>query len=101
VIGSDGEIQAGDKDIGTLGVVKFNDEQNLRHVGSGLFDANGEQVQKSSVSLIPQAIESSTVNPSMEMVNMIKTSRNYQLNAQMLSLQDETLGRLVSELPQL
>jgi flagellar basal-body rod protein FlgG len=100
-INSKGEIQGGEKLIGRLGIVDFANRQNLRHVGGGLYDSNGEQVQQSDTSLIPQAIESSTVNPSMEMVNMIKTSRNYQLNAQMLSMQDETLGKLISELPKL
>jgi flagellar basal-body rod protein FlgG len=43
------------------------------------------------------SIEKSNVDPMMEMVSMIEASRAYQLNAQMVTLQDGTLGRLISE----
>jgi flagellar basal body rod protein FlgG len=34
-------------------------------------------------------------------VAMIQTARQFELNARMISMQDESLGRLVNELPRL
>lgn len=44
------------------------------------------------MTLTPEALETSTVSPTYELVEMIKVSRGFQLNAQMLSLQDQALG---------
>jgi len=45
--------------------------------------------------------EASGVNPALELVEMIKNTRAFELSSRMIMLQDETLGRLVNELPKL
>ena len=47
---------------------------------------------------IPGALEGSTMDPVNGLVDMIEASRAFQMNANMLSLQDTTLGRAVNEI---
>ena len=43
-------------------------------------------------------VEQSGVEPVAALTDMISASRAYQLNATMISLQDESMGRVVNEL---
>ena len=48
--------------------------------------------------IVPGALEGSTIDPVSGLVDMIEASRAFQMNANMLSLQDTTLGRAVNEI---
>jgi flagellar basal body rod protein FlgG len=98
-ISSDGTIRANGEEFAKLGVADFENPQKLRKVGANLFSAEGQDYGIVETPLTAEAIEMSTVNPARELVDMIKVSRNFQLNAEMLTLQDQTLARLMSELP--
>jgi flagellar basal-body rod protein FlgG len=43
------------------------------------------------------SVEASNVDPTRTMVSMIEASRAYQMNATMIGLADQTLGRAVNE----
>lgn len=94
-LGADGSVIVNNQPIAQLQVVDF-DEASLRKVGRNLVAADA-MPQPITASLRIGSIEKSNVDPMMEMVSMIEASRAYQLNAQMVSLQDTTLGRLVNE----
>jgi flagellar basal-body rod protein FlgG len=96
-----GNVWARNQQIASLGLVDFDRPENIKKIGKNLFDAMGEEARPVEVPVVSGALESSTVSPTSEMVEMIKTSRYYQLNADMISLQDQSLGRLLSELPRL
>ncbi len=100
-IDSQGNLWARNQQIANLGLVDFNQPENIKKIGKNLFDAMGEEPHSVETPVVSGALEASTVSPTSEMVEMIKTSRNYQVNADMISLQDQTLGRLLSELPKL
>jgi len=92
---TDGSVMVNDQPLAQLQVVDF-DEDALRKVGRNLV-ASDARPQPIATQLRIGSIEKSNVDPMMEMVSMIEASRAYQLNAQMLTLQDGTLGRLVNE----
>jgi flagellar basal-body rod protein FlgF len=94
----DGRIWQDGGLVGQLQIVDFADERVLRHAGNGRFDAGGAETIPSLARVQPGYVERSGVEPVRELVNMIETSRAYQLNAQMLSLQDQSAGRLISVL---
>lgn len=82
--------------VSQLGIVDVTDYHQLSKAGAGRFTApaytpipNGTRVQNGY-------IESSGVEPVKEMVTMIEASRAYQLNAQMLTLADQTAARLIN-----
>jgi len=95
-IGADGTVLADGKRVARLRVVRFDDPSSLRKVGKGLLAA---QAQPKSISarLRVGALEGSNVEPMHEMAAMIEAYRAYELNAQLISLQDATLGRLIND----
>jgi flagellar basal-body rod protein FlgF len=100
-IDSQGNLWAKNQQLANLGIVEFDQPQNIKKIGGNLFDAAGEEPRSVETQVVSGAVEASTVSPTTEMVDMIKASRSYQINAQMISLQDQTLGRLMSEMPRL
>jgi flagellar basal body rod protein FlgG len=92
---ADGAVMVNDQPLAQLQVVDF-DAASLRKVGRNLVAADAAP-QPVASQLRIGSIEKSNVDPMMEMVSMIEASRAYQLNAQMVTLQDGTLGRLISE----
>jgi flagellar basal-body rod protein FlgF len=95
-IDEDGRVWQDGGVVGQLGVTDFADYRVLRKAGRGRFDAGAAETVASPARVKSGYLESSGVEPVKELVNMIETSRAYQMNAQMLSLQDQSLGRLIS-----
>ena len=91
-----GRIKQGNLTVARLGLVDVDNYEVLRKAGAGRFDANGATLTRSSAKLIPKFLESSGVEPIKELVTMIEAARAYQLNAQMVTLQDQSAGRLIN-----
>ncbi len=95
VISEDGTIRQGNTIVGRLGLVAASDEQALRKVGGNLFEAGDAEMVSIAGRFVPESTERSNVNVMHELVNMIEASRAYQLNSNMIRLQDEMTGRAV------
>lgn len=95
-LANDGKIMVNDQPAAQLQVVNFEDPASVRKVGKGLVtsDSRPEPIH---ANLRAGAVERSNVEPMSEMASMIEASRAYQLNAQMLTMQDASLGRVVNE----
>lgn len=91
----DGRVLQDGLMVGQLAVVDFEDYRVLRKAGAGRFDAGDTETIASPARVRPQYLESSGVEPVKELVNMIATARAYQINAQMVSLQDQSVGQLI------
>ncbi len=100
-IDDSGRILVKNQSVAKLGVVEFDQVQNLRKLGGNLYEGSNQSCRASQTNVKSGEIENSTVNPATELVDMLRISRNYQLNAQMITIQDQSLGRLVNELPKL
>ena len=98
-IGSDGTITQDGREVGRLEVVEFDNPNVLRKLGKNLFTNSGpEPVSKSAARVVAGALERSAADPVRELIGMIEAQRAYEANAQMISLQDQTLGRVVNDL---
>ena len=96
-IASDGTIRQGEAVVGRLGLHEFEDLMALRKVGSNLFEDHGGGARPAVASRVASGtLEGSGVDPVSGLASMIEVSRAYQLNAQMISLQDDTLGQVIS-----
>lgn len=97
-IDDDGRIAQDGKQVGWLGLVDVDiaDYRKLRKVGAGRFAADGVQFTASLAKVIWGHTESSGVEPIKELATMIEASRAYQFNAEMVRLQDQSAGRLIS-----
>ncbi len=92
-LGADGRVVVDEQAVARLQVANV---EKARKVGGNLVAADGE-VTRTEAHLRVGAIESSNVEAMAEMAAMIEAARAYQLNAQMVTLQDGTLGRLINE----
>jgi flagellar basal-body rod protein FlgG len=95
---ANGDLQAGDEVLGTLGIVDFADTSKLRKTGSNLFQAIDAEPIRIDAQLRTQTVEGSTVEPTKTMVSMIEVMRSYEMNASLVSLVDGTLGRAVNDI---
>lgn len=100
-IAANGDISQGTARKGKLKVVEFNTPQLLAPVGGGLFAALDSKLQPSDSSrtnLRQGFLESANTSPVVEMANMITAMRHFEANHRMVQLQDERMGKAISEL---
>lgn len=97
-IDSTGRVRQGESIVGQIGLVDFADRQQLEKAGENLYSAEAARQQSGSGEIRQFFTEGSGVEPVAALTDMIAASRAYQLNASMISLQDESLGRTVNEL---
>ncbi len=98
-IGSDGTITQEGQAVGRLEVVEFENPYVLRKFGKNLFVSTGpEPVSARAARVVAGALERSSADAVRELIAMIEAQRAYEANARMISLQDDTLGRVVNDL---
>jgi len=102
-IQSDGRItimvDGAQEDIGQIEIYRFPNPHGLRLVGGNLLvetEASGAPVAGSPTdagfgSLVQRFLEASNVDPVRELINMIRTQRNFELNSQTIRAADENL----------
>ncbi len=93
-----GLIRQGPQTIGKLGVFEFGDLQALEKTSDDLYAAEGVKATLAQANVRQGVYEASGVEPVQALVEMIAATRAYEANARMITLQDESLGRMVSEL---
>ncbi len=92
----DGRISQDGQIVGQLAVVDFEDYAALDKVAAQRFIAPEDSGFHAAGRVRSGTVEASGAEPIHELVNMIEASRAYQMNAQMVSLQDQSVGRLIS-----
>jgi flagellar basal body rod protein FlgG len=94
----DGNFFQGPEFRARIGVVNFENLDGIRKHGDNLFE-NFATVETAApdARLQQSALEGSSVNPVVEMVEMIKTIRAIESNLQMIRIQDSVLDRTVNE----
>lgn len=85
--------------IAKLAIAGFTAPENLSPYNTTLFETTGEVGNEYYIDpdgiIVPQALESSTVNLEEEFARMITVQRAYSLNAQSLTVNDEMISLLV------
>ena len=92
-----GTLRQGATAVGQLAVTRFADRADLKKAGQNLYDATGARRLATTGRVRSNAYESSAVSPITELVRMIEAGRAYGVNAQLIQIQDETLGRAVND----
>jgi flagellar basal-body rod protein FlgG len=100
-VSSDGHINVEGVAVDRLRVVDFDNPQTLRKAAGSAFTKSPQTSGDAPVenSVVRQGfLENSNVDTVKEMVDMISTARNYEINAKLLTSQDDTLRQTVGEL---
>ncbi|MBN1341941.1 MAG: flagellar hook-basal body protein [Phycisphaerae bacterium] len=96
-INTAGHIMIGQRQVASLGLVDFTDRSRLVKAGGNTFDGSFAEQTEAKGQVRQGRIESSGVESTTELVQMIEASRLYQLNATMISFQDGMLGRAAND----
>ncbi len=100
-IARDGRIRQGGREVARLGLIDVDDYRSLRKVGDGRFLPASDERIEATARVHSRFVENSGVRPTRELVGMIEASRAYQINARMVTLQDDMIGRLVNQVARL
>ena len=95
-IDSDGNVRQDGHMVGRLGLTDVQNDARLQKVAGSRFAFDPQQVQPATCQVEQGVVERSGVEPLKEMVNMIEASRTYQMNAHLVSLQDQSVGQLLT-----
>ncbi len=98
-IGKDGSVRADDQMIGRLRVVRFPNPEALQRVDSAGFDAAGMQpIDVQETDVLQGHVETSNVNPLLEMTDLISHFRLFESQQKMLTTADQILASVTREL---
>lgn len=95
-VDTDGRVIQDGNVVAELELVDFRDYAPLRKAGNGRFMGPEDGVVPAPAYVHAGYLEASGAQPMRELVSMIEATRAYQLNAQMVSMQDQSLSRLFS-----
>lgn len=100
-IGTDGTVAALTPDRKTartldrIGLFTAPPERMVK-AGRNLFQVDGQDITVARKTTVEQGfLESSSVEPTRELVSLIEASRTFEANINLIKLQDESLGRLL------
>ena len=96
VVASDGTIRQGEEVIARLQLVTVDDKQALRKRGENLFELTAGEATAIEGRFESGALESSNFDVMTGLASMIEATRAYEMNANLLRMQDEMTGRVVS-----
>lgn len=100
-VAPDGTISQGSEVRGKMNVVTFNDPNLLTPTGGGFYLAKNLALQPETdaASMIRQGfLEGANTSAVSEMANLISVMRAYEANQRVVQMQDERMGRAISEL---
>lgn len=98
-IADDGVIAVDGTVVGKLKIAMIENINDLQKLGGGKFQIPENVELSAAVRFVVRQgyLESSNVNVITQMVDMISSYRNYEADANSLKTQDQSLGKLISE----
>ncbi len=97
-IAPDGTVSTPDVILGRLGLVTFDDLQDLEKAGHGLYRTEQAPVPTEDVSVIQGVIEGSNVRPVAEMTEMMMTLRAYQGTQKVIDAHHELSRQMIERM---
>lgn len=96
-IARDGTVSTENGDLGRLRVVRFENEQQMRVVSSGLYATEAKPEDMETADVVQGMLESSNVKPIIEITNMIEVQRAYASVQKFVDREDERIRKMVEE----
>lgn len=87
--------------IGKINVVTFEDFSTLQKIGNNMFDASGQSIPSTNFQIVQGVIESSNVQPIIEITKMINVSRAYIQTAKIMENFQDSKNSAINRLAKL
>lgn len=100
VISRDGTIATSAGVKGKLSIVSFGDNKSLKKIGQNLFTGSNAQPDDTS-QILQGAIETSNVQPVVEMTRMIDVTRTYEMLTNLMKNHDDMRSKAIDQLGKL
>lgn len=100
-IAGDGTITAASGRRGRLGIVRFDNEQNMESVGDSMFKTDQTPTPTDSVKLVSNMLEGSNVEPIIELTKMVNVLRSYQSTAKLLETYEDLERKSIQQVGKL
>lgn len=97
-IGADGAISINGAEVGRIGVVAFADPAAMEKVGDNLWSPKGQASAEFTGTVVQGAVESSNVNPVIQLTQIIEISRAYESAARIVKNGDDLRQRTIERL---
>jgi flagellar basal-body rod protein FlgF len=100
-VSANGDVSQGSEVKGRIRLAEFNDPKALTSIGTGYFSADNPNVQmlaSASTSIRQGYLEGSNTSPTAEMASLITSMRMFEASQRVLQMQDERMGKVVSEI---
>jgi flagellar basal-body rod protein FlgG len=99
VISADGTVKVGDKVVGQLKLMQFDDPSKLMRGDGALFLQGAAEASPSpTVAVRQHHLESSNVDTAAEMVTLIETMRHFEAGQRVLQGMDDMMDRAMRKL---
>lgn len=101
MVGDQGDISVDGSPAGTIKIVQFTDPDQLEKAGASLFRHKGDEgniTTRADATVAQGFIETSNVDPVVEMVRMIEISKAYSSYQKVIQSMDDASKKLISEL---
>jgi len=99
-IAGDGTISTENGVIGRIKVVKFDNEQDLKQAGSGLYQTSDDPIAIDRPKVVQGMLEQSNVQPVVEVTNMLSIMRNYEGVQKMVESEGDRITKAMKVLSQ-
>jgi flagellar basal-body rod protein FlgF len=97
-ITGDGVVTTEQGEVGRIRLVRFASEQAMRVAGSGEYATDQTPLPATDAKVTQGALESSNVQPVLEMTSLIQLSQNYQMIQNMLDTEHTRMQQSVSRI---
>ncbi|MBX3447975.1 MAG: flagellar hook basal-body protein [Planctomycetaceae bacterium] len=103
-IGADGRVYAIDAlsqrlEVGQLRLREPVDPVQLIKLGDNRYSSIGDMIPAESTVVRQGSVEESGTRPLLETLELIESSRNFEMNMNLIKMQDEMLGQLLQAAP--
>ncbi len=97
-IALDGTVSTNNGPLGKLRLVTVENQQQMRQVGNNLFAADAEVKDVTDPRVVQNSLESSNIQPIMEMSKLINTQRSYDSVRKFIDREDERMRNMIRDL---
>jgi len=97
VVSHDGTVSTSNGQLGRLRIVRFENQHMLRETAGGLFTSEAAPQDVENAQIVQRSLESSNVEPIVEMTRLIETHRAYKSVQKLMDAENERQKKMIRE----